>query len=201
MKKIGAYFSRQRYQRRIEHVRYQWPPAPHFNSGERSYSRVVESMIATGWCPHHVHYLAQKFDEETLQFLSQVSRSPSRLSGHESCATESWCVAHNVKLNSYVVKHVEEGCQCGMISVDYERLVEIIGRGEVPLVSFNSTEARGGEEISLQLVEKKSSSKYTAISHVWADGLGNPQANAFPICQLKALYKRLKKLHAPALVS
>ncbi|KAI1086090.1 hypothetical protein F5B19DRAFT_502130 [Rostrohypoxylon terebratum] len=32
---------------------------------------------------------------------------------------------------------------------------------------------------------------YIAISHVWADGLGNPTANSLPRCQLRLLYDRL----------
>ncbi|KAF2011119.1 hypothetical protein BU24DRAFT_472277 [Aaosphaeria arxii CBS 175.79] len=37
-------------------------------------------------------------------------------------------------------------------------------------------------------------SKYIAISHVWADGLGNPSENGLPLCQVKRLRANLLKL-------
>ncbi|RSL93704.1 hypothetical protein CEP52_013097 [Fusarium oligoseptatum] len=38
-----------------------------------------------------------------------------------------------------------------------------------------------------------SSSSYTAMSHVWSDGLGNPTANALPQCQLELISTSLSK--------
>lgn len=40
------------------------------------------------------------------------------------------------------------------------------------------------DEFSVELVEYKTEYTYIALSHLWADGLGNPHANALPRCQL-----------------
>ena len=39
-------------------------------------------------------------------------------------------------------------------------------------------------ELSVDVVASRPESRYVALSHVWADGLGNPCANALPRCQL-----------------
>jgi hypothetical protein len=70
-------------------------------------------------------------------------------------------------------------------------LIEIIKSGGIPLVSvhigpYNKAEIR---------IEKASpSTRYTAISHVWSDGLGNPNSNALPQCQLGWLSTCLERL-------
>jgi hypothetical protein len=47
-------------------------------------------------------------------------------------------------------------------------------------------------ELSVKLVESTGDICYVAISHVWADGLGNPFGNALPKCQLIGLQNLAK---------
>ena len=35
---------------------------------------------------------------------------------------------------------------------------------------------------------------YVALSHIWADGLGNPFKNSLPLCQLNRLQNAVKNL-------
>lgn len=44
----------------------------------------------------------------------------------------------------------------------------------------------------MAVVARDSSTQYIAISHVWADGLGNAQRNTLRECQVSYLYHRLK---------
>ena len=44
----------------------------------------------------------------------------------------------------------------------------------------------------MRLLRRQSGIEYATISHVWADGLGNPTANALPACQVKRLRNVLK---------
>lgn len=41
--------------------------------------------------------------------------------------------------------------------------------------------------ICLDTTSSKRQVRYVAISHIWADGLGNPKENAMPRCQLMLL--------------
>jgi hypothetical protein len=45
----------------------------------------------------------------------------------------------------------------------------------------------GLQDMRVKLVESTRNSKYVAISHVWADGLGNPYTNSLHRCKLLAL--------------
>lgn len=61
-------------------------------------------------------------------------------------------------------------------------------------------------ELKIELVESTDDTCYVALSHVWADGLGNPFGNALPKCQLLGLQTlarevlRASKRDRPALL-
>ena len=46
---------------------------------------------------------------------------------------------------------------------------------------------KGGPNLKVGIVPFESGRPYVAISHVWSDGLGNPDANSLPQCQFEAL--------------
>jgi hypothetical protein len=74
-----------------------------------------------------------------------------------------------------------------------DELAEITRKGGIPLVSIEiSSEADSA--ISLRVHNRDRDSKYVAISHVWADGLGNPHQNALPSCQIRQLEANLAAL-------
>ena len=50
----------------------------------------------------------------------------------------------------------------------------------VPLLSLGRTD----DVVSVRVVPGSRETKYTLLSHVWADGLGNDQGNALRQCQL-----------------
>jgi hypothetical protein len=52
--------------------------------------------------------------------------------------------------------------------------------------------------VQLQVHRASARDQYVAISHVWADGLGNPKSNALPECQLRRLAKYLAELPNPS---
>lgn len=47
---------------------------------------------------------------------------------------------------------------------------------------------------TLKVVEARKGLPYVAISHVWADGLGNVQHNALPSCQISRLYLLVRSI-------
>jgi len=48
--------------------------------------------------------------------------------------------------------------------------------------------------LTVELVESSPNTPYVSISHVWADGLGNPSANSLHFCRLIALRDRVSAL-------
>ena len=140
-------------------------------------------MLANGYCIRQVQYLAQTFDIDTLTYLSLLKRSPMRQKSHAKCSPEG-CIAYNVDMAKYKTRHITADCNCEMIGVPYEELIDIIQRGDVPLVSVIQSPDRASG-ITVKLSTRNKNSAYVAVSHVWADGLGNPKSNSLPVCQLR----------------
>ncbi|MCJ1262299.1 hypothetical protein MMC22_002169 [Lobaria immixta] len=130
-----------------------------------------------------------------LSYLGTLERSSHRLADHKRCLNSEACVAYNTDRATYKTRHVAVDCKCLMVSTPYGRLKEIIRQGEIPLISIeDSTDAGATHE--LRVYPRSRTSRYIATSHVWADGLGNPNENALPLCQIKRLKAHLLALQA-----
>ena len=111
---------------------------------------------------------------------------------HESCTATS-CLAYSTSDQTYTTRHVNEGCQCPLVSAPFEKIADVVAHGGIPLIDLG---ALSNDEEELRIVKGTAYSSYTAISQVWADGLGNAKANALPRCRLKRLGLRLSNLPA-----
>lgn len=111
---------------------------------------------------------------------------------HRPCTSEPQCIALNSDMDHYTPAHTESACQCEVLAIDYEQLVTILKSDDVPLVRIKAV----GTVLSLELERRTKKTKYTAISHVWADGLGNPAVNGVPRCQAERLDSCLSELGA-----
>ncbi|KAF4536425.1 Het domain-containing protein [Lasiodiplodia theobromae] len=180
------------------------PPLPRF-------------WIDHGWCPHQVEKLESNFDEDVLSYLNQLDWSRAQDLSHERCRKEEReesqdestsqknkasqdrtvlpvnCKAFQID-DEYEPKHTTPDCKCDFVHVDREELAGIIDDGGVPLISIEEHDSGG---ISLKVEARSVHSRYTAISHVWRDGLGNESRNALPKCQLQQLNACLKNMPKP----
>jgi len=150
-----------------------------------------------GWCPHQFRRLQQERSPATLRYLSTLDRRNYRSSNHGVCNDRPCCVANNVDATTYVTKHTHTcSGSCSFVAVDYNRIVDIIAAGGVPIVGLqvDSTSNLNEPIFRLVVTPRAISTRYTVISHVWCDGLGNPFANALPTCQIQRLYKQLTSL-------
>lgn len=153
-----------------------------------------DDFLLLGWCPHQVRRLQQVFTPKTLAFLKNIDRRIYRPNNHSICIEAPKCIANNVNLKEYNTAHTPSCVgSCPPLEVDYSAIVTIIRDGGVPLVSIH-IDAGSNEEaphLKLRITPRMLSSRYTALSHVWFDGLGNPSANALPTCQVQRLYTQL----------
>lgn len=149
------------------------------------------TMVEAGWCPQQVDFLFQRNGPAMMVYLARLPRNnPSSIS-HVQC-TESKCIGNNVELGGgYKCRHVDD-CQCEAVFADADLVKAIINEGGVPLVSIH-TETAGGP-LRLKVSKGTYFSRYTALSHVWADGLGNPNGNGLPACQLLRLATQLTRV-------
>ena len=159
------------------------------------YSEEINAaMVAANWCPNDIKRLTDKFTSTQLLYFFSRMKKPPTVADHRDCNAES-CLAHSICLSQHRTRHCEactdeSTCQDVFID-DYWRVVEILRSGKLPLLRITSQE----NEPSKVTIELSSSgtdtAQYVAISHVWADGLGNPEANSLPHCQLARLGKML----------
>ncbi|KAL2810284.1 hypothetical protein BJX63DRAFT_423227 [Aspergillus granulosus] len=158
--------------------------------------REAQQMVQNGWCPLDAEKCRQIGVElDTPAYLQQLVRTKPAWNKrtHEHCK-KTECVADNVDESLYVTRHVHEDCSCEHLQAEVEQLHAILLDGGIPLVQITPC---GGEEnrtYEIAIVKKRSSKRYIAVSHVWADGLGNPFANSLPTCQLGLLYEHARIL-------
>lgn len=171
------------------------PPIQDQQINYQSSQRWKEQMPANGWCCHQVNHLSRIHDLEVLSYLATLERSSHRLADHKRCLNSVACVAYNTDRATYKTRHVTVDCKCLMVSTPYDNLTEIIRQGEIPLISIKDS-THAGATHKLKVYPRSMESRYIAISHVWADGLGNPNENALPLCQIKRLKAHLLALQA-----
>lgn len=163
---------------------------------ETEHEACKRRMIASGWCHHRVNYLATRYRLETFTYFSTLDYL--RHQKHDICWDSPSCVAYSVDNSTYQTRHIESSCTCGYLETPYEDLKRIAETGGVPLIEIEKHSEMPGYKLRVRKRER--SSRYVALSHVWADGLGNPAQCALPCCQIERLYETVKRvLRLPSL--
>lgn len=178
----------------LEDTRPPRPPKDSSLAGNDTPAVSVEElkgiMLGRGWCFHQIEYLTKIYQLPVLCRLARLDRKAQRPEDHHLCLKENACIAYNSpQTDTYETKHAAS-CpgNCTMIKVPYEDLVRILRSGGVPLISIHEHSDAG---FTISVHRRKFRGDYITISHVWADGLGNPRENALPRCQIKLLQSLL----------
>lgn len=152
---------------------------------------IWQHMVIKGkWCTHQARYLLSENSYETLFYLANLQRRERPSTDHSACLHHERCIANNVDNDHYVSSHVEPGCRCEHVAAPTHQMHEILQSGRVPVVKC---EQKKNSDPILSYVEAVPGAKYAAISHLWADGLGNPGGQSMPRCQLMRLACRVKE--------
>ena len=154
-----------------------------------------ERLLARGWCVSEVKLILDTtLSLQTLHFLACLDKSNGEHS-HERCGMQQ-CTAYQNDLDKYRTQHVSKDCDCVELAIDPEALYAILKTGSLPLIRVRTSQTL--EELSLDIIASRPTSRYVALSHVWADGLGNPYANAMPRCQLSDIARLIRELNTAA---
>ena len=159
-------------------------------------------MIDAGWCPFDIQFLRLTFDPDVMAFIFSLGCT-SVLKDHRLCQKRfsefgDYCVADSVDTD-VLPRHVESDCVCQLIGPDMNEIETALRNGTVPVVAL-SLPQDDLEDVEFRLWEEDLSDsqhdlgRYFAISHVWKEGLGNPNANALPKCQLRRIANILLEL-------
>jgi hypothetical protein len=147
----------------------------------------AELMIQRGWCPSEIVAVRVKFGSLlTRFFLSRLEKkSPDGVRTKHSGCTEQQCKSFQIDPKDYCTKHQCKQKACGMVTIDGYALQSTLMKSRLPLLEIKDL----GELsiVAIAVEEKEPGAACTAISHVWADGLGNPMENSLPRCQLERI--------------
>ncbi|KAL4993257.1 hypothetical protein BDV10DRAFT_179478 [Aspergillus recurvatus] len=160
--------------------------------------REAAQMVDGGWCPLDAEKCRKVGVElDTPAYLLQLLRTKPAWNKrtHWRCK-KTECVADNIDESLYVTRHLQEDCSCEHVHADVEKLHKVLLGGGIPLVQITprGEDELGNQGYEISVVKKRTIKRYVAVSHVWADGLGNPHANSLPTCQLGLLYERARLL-------
>lgn len=143
---------------------------------------IVQAMLRNGWCPHDVALLsgAQVKKVSTLWYIANLD-APRRNMGHESCSM-TVCEPLQMSGKQYVQRHSKgHGCSCSLLGPDEAEVASIIWSERLPVVKLL------GDHVHVEA--HSSQNPFVAISHVWADGRGNEDANKLPLCTLHEIQR------------
>jgi hypothetical protein len=150
------------------------------------------------WCPRERKIVSDLVDGDHCALLLCAQLDRHRGLDHRRCRAGK-CKAYQVNLGTYQTRHYQDGCNCdfvgfdGFDSQDPERniLLKTIMSDQswlslsrpTPMATYHDGELRLVPMSVRQLLGRQ----FVAISHVWADGLGNSKANTLPRCQLERI--------------
>ena len=138
-----------------------------------------------------MEYLYAEHNVTKARHFFARMRQPGSTKVHADCDGERCAVLQN-NLKEYKTRHRTSECTCDELSIDAKRVDEILRDGALPLLHI--VEGNALSDMSIETVPSQSNSVWVAVSHVWADGLGNPFDNALPRCQLQHLKRIIQDL-------
>ncbi|TVY64226.1 hypothetical protein LSUE1_G007607, partial [Lachnellula suecica] len=145
-------------------------------------------MREHGWCPSDIVRVQAKYNSiQTLYIMQMLDKSrPER--DHSRC-TEKSCSSYQINMGDYQRKHQHGDCTCEELVVNDGDLTGILLKdGKYPMLRFKGDM----RNLDYEIVESSPNTPYVAISHVWADGLGNPIANSLHRCKIYHLQGLVK---------
>lgn len=153
-----------------------------------------------GWCPSDIELLKNGGLGSTSileLYYAYLLGNRDVIRDHSGCEStfigRFACTAFNITEDDYKPAHVA-GCSrdCRAIEVDQSWLEQVTQVGRLPLITI-STDKSGAAYLEAR--DSDYNADYAAISHVYADGLGNPRKCALPTCQLTRLQSRVNLLN------
>jgi hypothetical protein len=165
---------------------------PHLRFYGSNSTLVLSRLRRANYCPSDVTRVVQQYSPTSLYYLSMLQR-PEQVRKHSSC-TDLKCCAYQLDPSTYRTSHVDGAvdCNCTHIGPPIADVVKLIAARKIPLLT-STLDGKTGR-LKINVVPYTPGLEYVAISHVWADGLGNLQDNKISTCQLLRLAKMMTAL-------
>lgn len=146
-------------------------------------------MVHAGWCSSQAIWLIHNYSAIMVNYLAALPRRFVGLN-HKDCDANV-CVANNVDEETYQTAHTTEHCRCEFRGPNEASVIQLIKEDMIPLISVA---IMPDDTPRIDVVKAEPGVVYTAISHVWSGGLGNPVENKLPTCQILKMYRLLAEI-------
>ncbi|KAF7506407.1 hypothetical protein GJ744_011761 [Endocarpon pusillum] len=148
-------------------------------------SSLSEGLRLMGRCPTVV----ERIKLSSLDTYRLLAIPVCKAYSHPDCH-DRYCSAFNIDSDTYVIQHTTScgNRACSVMRIDRTRLHELVRNDRLPLIHSKLT---SNGVLMIEIIDGTSMTNYTAISHVWAGGLGNFQDNALYSCQLYGIHRNL----------
>lgn len=162
--------------------------------GKWGYSNLLaEDLLARGWCPSEITFL-QHYPPSASNSGMYYARQIVRASLDHSHCSRKACLSSVINKKMYAQQHCclsSTNCKgsCCDVTPSQDRVRAILMSGGVPLLKSSTATAFDSGKVDLDIVEYQEGMKYTALSHVWSDGFGNPKSNSILGCQAALLVR------------
>lgn len=170
-----------------------WASNQHFSQ------YISDNMERLGWCPCTINAFTTSTSRMlAAEYFAVNTKSPQTDEDHSKC-TSKMCLAYQLDEQSYPRVHIgSTGCSCVNLGINLEVSETILeeSSNNYPLVRVAIPEGADTMPGSLEILSSASAGPYVAVSHVWSHGLGNPQENSLPACQLRRLQGLVNSLEA-----
>ncbi|KAF2501715.1 hypothetical protein BU16DRAFT_205795 [Lophium mytilinum] len=181
-------------------------------------SMLLYQRIQRKWCKSDAAMIMEDFDIDGQNYIAAAQgRTLEELDRHYACTDRS-CEAR-VADGTYETQHDPECHEddyepeprfLGHVFPEYgkrpaslrEAIKHTMDAGHLPVLRYDAEQKGLRTYGHLKDSYSEESSKvppFVAISHVWADGKGNPFDNSLPYCQLEMIQKLVDKLCAESL--
>ena len=156
-------------------------------------SFILEAMRDNGWCPSDIKRINATSTTITMLYYLGNMQPPRPNSSHTNCTPDE-CAAMIIN-SSYRPTHTTAECECKSEFSAIDQVIEVLKRNALPLIQETEVgnKAESTDAASFQIIEGNNR-KFTAISHVWAEGLGNANYNEIPPCSLRWVSDMVNKL-------
>ena len=152
----------------------------------------ASSMQEHGWCPSQLALLLPRTcPVQLVYFLTRLSL-PEVPGRHLTCDQHKY-TAHQINPDESKTRHATANCDCKHWAPDISTIDSILKDGRPPLLRISPCHLLA--DLTIEVVTSEPTSRYVALSHVWAGGLGNPTENALPRCQPRYLYDLMQHLN------
>jgi hypothetical protein len=150
---------------------------------------LLERGRTSGICMRTLYSNGLAFDHATLYYLTSLKRR-SDANQHHTC-TKTYCQVGDALRADPKAHHRQDGCPCLKRSPPIEKIVKLIRKGDIPLISM-TRDAIGC--IQLNVVKCAVDTPYVAISHVWSDDQLCSESNGLYQCQLEWLADSISRI-------